>query len=93
MTESIRDMKPEETISAKKESVHLLQFETKEPEKQIDTSEPEIQQDIATLQKPVDLYKVLILSSTENEIIYTYKLIHGYKCTVKCMLQTMQRPG
>lgn len=78
MAESIREMKPEETISAKKGSVHLPQFESKESEKQIDTNEPEIQEDIATLQKPVDLYKVLILTSTENEIIYTYKLIHVY---------------
>ncbi|XP_042472781.1 G patch domain-containing protein TGH homolog isoform X2 [Zingiber officinale] len=67
MTESIREMKPDETISAKKESVHLPQFESKESEKLIDTNKPEIQQDIATLQKPVDLYKAIFSDDSDDD--------------------------
>lgn len=66
MTESIKDVKSEETNTIRKDFMHISHSESNVAEKQLDSKEPEIEQSSASVQKPVDLYKVLVLSSVEK---------------------------
>lgn len=75
MMESTMDVKPEEMNSVKS-SMQFLQPEVKEPEKQLETKEPKVEQNNASVQKPVDLYKVLPIFSSEDVILLVSANIH-----------------
>ncbi|URE29360.1 hypothetical protein MUK42_17224 [Musa troglodytarum] len=67
MTESIKDVKSEETNTIRKDFMHISHSESNVAEKHLDTKEPEIEQSSASVQKPVDLYKAIFSDDSDDD--------------------------
>ncbi|CAL9111964.1 unnamed protein product [Musa acuminata var. zebrina] len=67
MTESIKDVKSEETNTIRKDFMHISHSESNVAEKQLDSKEPEIEQSSASVQKPVDLYKAIFSDDSDDD--------------------------